>query len=249
MNYSKHLPLLALIIVILSASNLCASTIDFETVPGSSPADKLAISNQYEALFGVTFSTSGGGTPYLEQAGDSDDWQGFVNDKLGNKDDVAASGYESQLGNYFLRLGTGDLASTPVPTLIIDYTNPVAAASAQIWDIDRHSNGFEQWIIKAFDATGTLVDSITSPVGLPALDTASLDGKPWTWSFDHGATSDIYSIEVVFNQIAGAKTSGIGLAFDNFSPSSAAPVPEPATMLLLGTGLVGLAGARRKFKK
>lgn len=226
-----------LLVLASSAAVAAPGLIDFETVPGMAPADQLPIASQYQSPFGVTFSLSTGGTPFLERAGAGDAGHGFLNNGLGVFD-AAATGFASQLQSYYLRIGTGTLQVGTMPQLVIGYSTPVAAASAQIWDIDGNASGTEQWLVEAFDGSASVVDSILSPLGT-TQGAASLDGKPWTWSFDHAGVADIHQIRLSF---VGSKTGGIGLAFDNFAPSS--PVPEPGARALLAIGVLALLGVR-----
>ena len=63
----------------------------------------------------------------------------------------------------------------------------------------------------------------------------------------------IFEVTIPVSLTGGHFALGAGMGgiyqFDNLCITAAKPVPEPATMLLLASGLVGLVGFRRRFKK
>lgn len=84
--------------------------------------------------------------------------------------------------------------------------------------------------------------------------------SPWTTSYSQNGVvgtvqNGVNTIEFLIwntggNQPPYEGTSGpTGMAADFTVHGDATTVPEPTTMLLLGLGLIGLAGVRRKFKK
>jgi PEP-CTERM motif len=242
--YRSRILASVLLLVALSLAGVAQSAlIDFEQTPAATtPIDDSQLTTPYSIPGGNvsfffdnnannTFDAGVDDYPVFEHIG-TDGNDGFQNGGLGVQD-TATPPFGPQLGSFFLRGPVGFAVPRP---FIVDYNTgiTITALSGEIWDIDGASQATELWNVEVLDNANNVLASQLSPLG----NSSALDGKPWVFAFT-GLPLGVDKIRITF---LGTKTMGVGLAFNNFSPTEA--VPEPASIVIMGLGGAGLLAIR-----
>jgi len=213
-----------------------AAVLDFETVNSVAPTEGMAISNQFQAYYGISFRRSDGGYPVITKKGpprasilvpvDSDL---DLYDTL-HPDDPRAGNF----GDFSL---TDDGIVGGTKQIILDFSAPVSRASGFLLDIDNS----ERMTITAYADDGiSQVDQVVISAGDPETG----NGRSTSWIFVH-ATNDIRQIR--FRETGSSANANV--AFDNFDSDY---TPPPATSSALGlqmlAGLVISGEAGRPYR-